>query len=376
MEFNFLLAYSGGLDSHVLLSLMVELRKQQPIMLRAIHVHHGLSPNADAWAKHCESVCKSLNVNYLEKHIKVNSHAGSLEETARDARYAALADCLTEGEILLTAHHQDDQAETLLLQLMRGAGPKGLAAMPELKSFAKGWHLRPLLGFSREQLKAYAKAAQITWIEDESNANEKLSRNFIRQQVMPLLKSHWPAAQAAMSRSAQHCAESQALLEEYALSDYQKIKGSRPATLSVKGLLSLDAEKQRLMLRIWISERGYALPNSKKLASIQQTVLTAAPDRMPRVAWGSVEVRRYRDDLYIRCCEEPLGGGAEATMGDDYTMRFRQGGERLYIPKRGNLSLKNLFQEWGVPPWERDKVPLIYKDDELVGVVGFYEMNL
>ena len=289
---TFWIAYSGGLDSHVLLSLCSQLRKEMKLM-RAIHVNHGISPNANSWANHCKKICESYDIQFIERTISLDLKAGdSLEEAARNKRYAVFAEYLEEGDVLLTAHHQDDQAETVLLQLLRGAGLKGLSAMPEIKSFARGHHGRPLLAFAREDLLQYAKEHQLIWIEDESNQDASLSRNFIRHEILAKLTLRWPSAAACIARSASHCAENQMLLE--AFSREVNVQGSRENTLSVARLLQFSPEKQRFFLRSWIHQLKYPLPDSKKMETIQRDVLFAAWDSSPLVKWGDVMLRRHR----------------------------------------------------------------------------------
>lgn len=395
LDRTYIVGFSGGLDSHVLLSLCSELR-DTPLKLRVIHINHGLSSNADVWSRHCAAICNAYQFNYRERIIQLERKAGeSLEEAARKARYAALAEYLEKGDILLTAHHQDDQAETVLLQLLRGAGTKGLAGMPMMKPFAQGFHGRPLLSFPRLLLERYAKEKQLHWIEDESNRNVKLTRNFIRHDILPLLEIRWPSVTRTISRSALHCAEAGMLLEEFALEQLKNIKGTHAHTLSVVKLLSLRVEQQRLMIRTWIHQLGFSLPSTKKLETIQQNVLTAAPDRMPCVQWQETEVRRYRDDLYImKGLDAPIiehtydWDSAKPLLLQDIGLlqtnvsggegikqvivRTRLGGEMLDLPHRGSHALKNLFQEWGVPPWQRSRIPLVFVAEKLIGVVGYY----
>lgn len=400
MEKTYWIAYSGGLDSHVLLSLSHALREECALSLRAIHVNHGLSSNAKVWAAHCAQVCKEYEIDYVERSVTIALQAGdSLEEAARVARYAVFADCLGENDILLTAHHQDDQAETLLLQLLRGAGLKGLAAMPAIKSFAHGLHARPLLTFPRTTLEYYAQEQQLRWVEDESNHNHQLTRNFIRHDILALLKTRWPSVASTLSRSALHCSEAEDLLQEFGLEIMDGVKGSRPETLSVSKLLQVHPKKQRLILRTWIHHLGYSLPDAKKLEAILSTVLTAGCDRMPCVNWRLAEVRRYRDDLYMMAClpshdatlsvewnlNQPTmqignsvlraslvqGRGLRADI-QHVQLRFRQGGEVAEMAGRGHHTLKNLFQEWDVPPWERDRIPLVYVKEKLIAVLGYF----
>lgn len=394
------IAYSGGVDSHVLLSLMVTVRQFLALRLKAIHINHGMSQHAARWAKHCADVCVKYDVVYVERELRFALNAGeSLEEIARNHRYNLFTDYLTEGDVLLTAHHQDDQAETILLQLMRGSGLKGLAAMPILVPFAKGWHARPLLDFSRAELQAYARTRGLQWVNDESNDDSCFTRNFIRHEILSRLKKRWPSASAVLSRSAKHCAEAQALLEDFSVSEWLKITGLRANTLSVQKLLCLDIGKQRLALRSWIDKLGYPLPSLTKIETIQQNVLTAKWDRSPCVTWQNVELRRYRDDLYLMPCLEPLISKAEhhwdlqqplflpglgtlsAVLVKGYglradlkrvVVRFREEGQTVFLSKRNKHALKNLFQEWGVPPWERQRIPLIFVDPILVMAIGYY----
>jgi tRNA(Ile)-lysidine synthase len=285
---------------------------------------------------------------------------------------------------MLTAHHQDDQAETFLLQLLRGAGVKGLSAMPEMKEFSQAKHARPLLTFSRAQLLQYAQEQKLQWIEDESNQNIKFTRNFIRHDLMPLLNAREPAATQLLARSAAHCAEAQALLDEYVVADLQQCAGSRDDTLSVDRLSKLTPARQRLVLRSWIQKRGFRMPDHRRLESILRDVLTADWDRMPCVQWDETELRRYGDDLFVinvarsRHCEERSLRRSNPSTDEaiqnqkNITIKYRTGGEVIRIPGRGTQTLKNLFQEWRVPPWERDHIPLLYVGEELVAVVGYF----
>lgn len=391
--------YSGGMDSHVLLALCHELRRSLPIELHAIHVNHQINPNAQAWAQHCRQVCAEWNVPYYEFNVKINLGAGqSLEDMARTLRYEQIAQCMQAGDVLLTAHHQEDQAETMLLQLMRGAGLKGLSAMPVEKEFGDGWHVRPLLNIPQSDLIQYAQQQQLNWITDDSNHNTQFKRNFLRHVIFPALTQHWPSAAKTMARSAANCAEAQALLQEFATELHASVLGSRADTVSVSKLLQLTSEKQRLVLRHWIVKSGYMLPDSDKMQTIQSSVLTAEWDRLPHVVWGTTELRRYRDDLYLmptlalhdeqaiypwdfsRTIALPGIGHLQAEMKQgtglsktisEVSVRFRQGGEMANLGKRGRHTLKNLFNEWQVLPWERERIPLLFAAEKLIAVVGY-----
>lgn len=395
------IAYSGGLDSHVLLHLCARLHPFYPIRFNAIHINHGLSPNADAWALHCATVCNDLQIHFQQKKLTIDLARGqSLEEVAREYRYAQLADLLTEGDILLTAHQQEDQAETVLLQLFRGSGPKGLAAMPMIKPFAAGFHARPLLGVSREELQQYAKKHQLTWIEDETNADPGFTRNFLRHEIFPILKKRWPSIAKTLARTAENFAEAQHLLETVAKDDLENIKGSSATQISIPSLLRLSKARQRQVLREWMSQLQFPLPSEAKLQQIQKNILHAAEDKLPHIVWGNVEIRRYQEQLYImkRLPKHNIaqmydwdmrqslllpGVGklhveltqAKGLRADikNIQVRFRQGGEWCQLAGRSHRhELKKLLQQWGVPPWERSRIPLLYMDDVLIAVVGYY----
>lgn len=397
---SFLIAYSGGLDSHVLLSLCHSLRDEFALNLRVVHIHHGLSPNADRWAQHCARVCEGMQLDLMTRKVQIDLNNGDgLEAAARHARYKIFAELMQENEVLLTAHQQDDQAETVLLQLLRGAGPKGLAAMPGVKLFAKGLHARPLLAFSRRELQTYAEMQKLQWIDDESNQNTKLTRNYLRHDIMPRLLAHWPSAVTTIARSAAHCAESQHLLNEFAQDACKDMEGSRANTLSVAKLLEQTQACQRLLLRTWMHQQGHPLPDTAKLTSILQDVLTAAWDRSPLVSWQETELRRYRDDLFLlpqlethdieQCYSwnlseiltlpgigklqaQQIKGKGLRIDASKLEVRFRQGGEVVDLGARGNHTLKNLFQEWNVLPWERDRIPLFYIGETLVAILHYF----
>jgi tRNA(Ile)-lysidine synthase len=371
------------------------------IKLRAIHINHNLSPNAEVWAAHCKKICEEYEIECIDQIISLDLKPGnSLEETAREKRYAIFADYLNTGDILLTAHHAEDQAETVLLQLMRGAGVKGLAAMPIIKSFARGLQCRPFLHFPHSLLKQHAKDKRLKWIDDESNTNRKFARNFIRHDILPLLKKRWPSATSTIARAASHCAEADDLLQEFALELCSVTKGEHENTLSVTKLLQFSAKKQRLLLRVWIKQLGFPLPDIKKITAIQHDVFKASWDSLPCVRWRDVELRRYRDELFlmralrkhnskqsydwdltkIQTLDLPHLAVLRATLMSgkglradvtSVSIRFRQGGEIIDVPKRGRHTLKNLLQEWQVLPWKRNQVPLIFVGEQLIGVMGY-----
>ena len=396
-------AYSGGCDSTVLLHAMASLRQQRPLELHALHINHNLHAASPDWATHCRRVCESLAVPLTEIDVDARAAKGeSPEAAARAARYRIFTEVLRNGDGLLLAHHRDDQAETLLLQLLRGSGPRGLAAMPKHRPQGAGWLGRPLLDFSRQYLCRYAQAEQLQWIDDPSNFDTDFDRNFLRQEVMPQLQQRWPAALTTLARSAEHQAEAAELLHQLAQADWQLTAGSQANTLRIESLLRLSSERQRNVLRYWIdSINNVPLPDRQRLLRILTEVIPAAADAEPCVRWPGGQVRRYAGLLYVLAADPvsmasplhwdlserlELGDSrvlqASAVSGEGLrtdldklgtiTVRFRQGGEVCRPVGRGHQhSLKNLLQEWGVPPWERNRVPLLCVNQDIAAVVGY-----
>ncbi len=398
-------AYSGGLDSSVLLHALHACAAQLQAEIGAVHVNHGLQAHAADWETHCRQVCMALGVRYTSLPVDAAARPGeSPEAAARTARYAALRSWLPAGHCLLTAQHRDDQAETLLLQLLRGSGVHGLAAMPELNAFGSGLHLRPLLEYTRGDLRAWALASGIAWVDDPSNRDTAFDRNFLRADVLPVLRQRWPAAAFSLARSARHCAEAADLVGQLAELDLQHVQGRHAGTLSVAGLEGLPAARRRNVLRHWMRARTGAFPPAAILAHILNDVLASRHDAEPCVRCGEHEIRRYRDMLYLLprrtaalqpgglpwSLQAPLplpqaGGVLRATPGtgcgirasmveaNGVEVRWRQGGERCRpAGRRHHHSLKKLFQAHAIPPWERDRIPLIYIGDELAAVAGLW----
>jgi len=396
-----LIAFSGGLDSYVLLHAIVKLNNIfNDFQIRAIHIDHGLQKISAQWSDQCLNICKSLDIDCEIISLGLSIPKGeSLEAVAREARYQAFKDVLQAGEVLLTAQHQDDQAETLLIQLFRGAGVNGLAAMPVLSRFGKGHHLRPLLDVSRTSLEAYANFHSLDVIEDPSNQDQCFDRNYLRHDIITRLKQRWPSINAVLSRVAHHQAETKDLLAEYLEEDLPLIKGRREGTLSITKLKSLSAARCHALIRYFLSQKGFLAPSSKKLAHIVSDVLNARDDAMPCVQWQGVEVRRYQDDLYaipplskhdasqcivwninqdlylpslkrilkVELLNDITGFDKESV--DNVEVRFRQGGERIFRAERKHtFTLKKYFQEMHIAPWERDRIPLIYMDNKLVAI--------
>ncbi|HHH47693.1 MAG TPA: tRNA lysidine(34) synthetase TilS [Gammaproteobacteria bacterium] len=398
------IAFSGGVDSGVLLHALAAQREHLGgAELCVVHVNHGLSPQAAQWAEHCARQCAGLGLPFTLREVDAAPATGeSPEAAARNARYGVLAELIQAGDCLLTAHHQDDQAETLLLQLLRGAGPRGLAAMPVLSVFSRGWHARPLLGFRRADLVAYAEANGLSWLEDDSNFDTRLERNFLRHDILPRLKQHFPALASTLSRSARRCAEAAEILQAQAQADLAALQLPTGA-LSVSGLRELGEVRARNVLHHWIHARALPTPGEAQLLLLWRSVIQAAEDAQPLLQWPGAEARRYRDALYIMPPLPAFDAGAEyrwdlsaplalaglgrlraqavrgagvrrdRLRGKTLRVRLRRGGERLCVAGReGHHALKKLFQEAGVPPWRRARIPLLFLDDELVAVAGYW----
>lgn len=389
------IAFSGGLDSCVLLHLAARLSEQYPLKIHAIHVHHGLSLNADAWRDHCVKRCSDMQIPLIAQSIDLDIASGqSKENLARDGRYAVFSAHMQPNDLLLTAHHQDDQAETVLLQLLRGAGPKGLAAMPIIKPFGAGFHGRPLLNATRAELTAYAIHHGLQWIDDESNRDCGYTRNFLRHEILPILSKRWPSVTTTLARSAEHCAEMQQLVDDMTAVDLQHVRLEKNS-LSIPVLLTLSAARQRQVLRAWLTDLQFPVPSTAKLRDIQERFLSAASDRSPHITWRNIELRRYQQSLYAMPCLPSVdhaatwqwdvhqslmipGWGVLINPGfradvSTVTVRFRQGGEWCQLPGRTHRhALKNLLQTWKIPPWLRERIPLIFADGLLIAIPGYY----
>ena len=399
---RFRLAYSGGLDSHVLLHALAALRARHSCSVSAIYIDHGLQPSAPAWGEHCAHICAQMGVAFSCERIQVSGAADNgLEAAARRARYQALRALLAPGEMLLTAHHRNDQAETVLLQLLRGAGVAGLAAMPVRANFGAGELLRPLLAVTRAALHAYAIEHQLHWIEDPSNRDARLRRNFLRSEILPRLATQWPEADAMLARTARYAAETLELLDETAALDLcacQQAAEHSPHALSVDAVARLSEAHQRNLLRYWLRQQGLRVPGTRTLNLVLAHLRHAPRSQHACVRWPDAEIWRYRDLLVAvpvqaapdpaldviwnlrtpldlpgvgRLRAEPVRGrGLAATrLNGALSIRLRRGGETLLLPgRRHHHALKKLLQAGGVSPWLRARLPLLYADDTLVAV--------
>jgi len=395
-------AYSGGMDSHVLLHAMAMLRETSQLDVYAVHVNHGLQSQADNWASHCQRVCQQLDIPLTVLSVNAAHEKGqSPEAVARDARYAAFTELLKEGDVLMTGQHSRDQSETFLLQALRGAGPRGLSAMPACSELGEGYLIRPLLTASYVELKTYAREQGLEWIEDPSNADTAFDRNFLRNAIMPGLRERWPSLDATLSRVAAQQAETLQLVNEMARQDSEGLV-DETGSLAMTGMATLSPSRQRNVLRYWLTGLGLSLPSARKLKQLQNDMFKAAEDRNPHVQWRGVEVRRYRERLYAMSplaafddsiCLDWVPGQALKLPGETgilsshpvkgkgicvdpeanarTQLRFRHGGETCRPQgKLHHTSLKKLFQQAGIPPWQRNRVPLLFVEDELAAIPG------
>jgi tRNA(Ile)-lysidine synthase len=390
--------YSGGIDSHVLLHLCASV----PCLsgkITAVHVHHGLQAEADSWATHCKKTAENLGVDFTVLHIDVLVNSGeSPEEAARNARYTALKPLINVEEVLLLGQHREDQLETVLLQLFRGAGLRGLSGIPEISFFGQGLMLRPLLNITKLEINDYAQSHGLQWVEDPSNQKNDYDRNFLRNAVIPLLKQRWPACDKTVSRSARHCAEAQVVVSAVADELFYPVFSRLNKTLCVTQLQAHKSPRQQLIIRHWFQNLGLRMPAQAFVERIQNEVIAAREDSDPILIGQGCLIRRYRDSLYClkQTEQEPLqdiNWSTEQTfiecsthrklfyvpssVGILYeqwqkakvTVKFRSGGEKIRLPHRTeHHSLKNLFQEASVPPWEREIMPLIYLNNKLAAV--------
>ncbi|HET7371282.1 MAG TPA: tRNA lysidine(34) synthetase TilS, partial [Gammaproteobacteria bacterium] len=354
-----LVAFSGGRDSTVLLHALAAVREQLAAAPRAVHINHGLHPEAAQWSRQCENIAAQLGVDYISRRVDVDpADPRGLEAAARAARYAALDAELRPGECLLTAHHADDQLETVLLQLLRGGGPAGIAAMPARAPFGAGWLVRPLLGFDRQALAAYADANDLDCIDDPSNTDRQRDRNYLRHGILPRLKERWPAAAVTVGRAARHAAQAQTLLTDLAALDLAQVAQTDAETLPVEGVLDLGRARAENLLRYWLTQRKLPVPDTRRLNTLLSQTTEAAGDKAPQVLWPGAEARCWRSRIYAfppreeppalpaQWHGEPLNLGAAMgelravagkgklradVLAEGVELHWRRGGERIRI---------------------------------------------
>ncbi|OGT85142.1 MAG: tRNA lysidine(34) synthetase TilS [Gammaproteobacteria bacterium RIFCSPLOWO2_02_FULL_61_13] len=405
---HLVLGLSGGMDSVSLLHILAELSGPLRFSLRAVHINHGISPRAADWARFCQRLCAQLGTPLAVEAVDISSfrHLGP-EAAARAARWSALR--RHQADFLVLAQHRDDQAETLLLQLLRGAGPAGLSGMAPSVFFSDSLRgqvrvLRPMLDLSRAEVEAFIRSRGYQWVEDESNANVALDRNFLRHQVLPAIMNRHAHATRALSRSAGLLAEAAVLLEELGRQDIALLE--KDGALDLPGLRALGDARARNALRAYCNQRGIPVPGYSRIREIWKQIREPRKDSNLCIEWDGYALRRYRARIFIekhraaKCqdldlapwngepCmplmplhgllnfrpEEGKGISLDKLRSAPVTVRLRRGGERLQIdPRRPRRTLKNLWQEHGVPPWLRDRQPLLYCGEQLVCVPGLGE---
>jgi len=412
------IAYSGGVDSQVLLHALAKLKHvtQFPNLITVCHVNHGLSANAGIWQTFAEQECKKLNLTFAACEVNVQAQAQhSLEALARDARYQALQSIYAEQSLIITGHHRDDQAETFLLALKRGAGLKGLSAMAAKTKQGKDIFMRPLLNFSRAEIVHYAKQQQLDWVEDESNSDTRFDRNFIRREIMPLLSERWPSITQTISRSSSHCLEGQLLLNELAEQDLTISQLSKQC-LSVSKLSKLSTARFNNLVRYFLAQHHCLMPSTEQLAQVYQQ-LFASEDKSPAVKVANNYLRRYKGALYlttdfidvsdwqtaIDCLDKQNVAIADVielpdslgrlTFSQSQSLEISNTCQRIALPIEGqkvtirfchsnpiclpdyrnhSRSVKKVLQELNIPPWQRKRIPFIYYDDVLVAAIGYF----
>jgi len=393
---------SGGVDSVVLLHALNRLARRLRVTLSGLHVHHGLSPHADEWADFCDRFCSNLAVPLRQVRVAIDRHSPlGLEGAAREARYAVYRQ--QQGDAVVLAHHLDDQGETLLLQLMRGAGARGLSAMPMLRVLEPTSNLRlfrPLLKVTRAQIVAYAREQHLTWIEDESNSDPAIDRNFLRMRILPQLIARFPGTRETLGRAADNLADAVQLADDLAAHDARRAAAADRLDLST--LAALSPERARNLLRWFLERHGLPAPGRDQLEEALRQATSARGDARMQVKLGVAWLRRHRGRLYLEPVgrrqshgwtrtwtgerelqlpsgvgwlrfEPSLGAGISLTrlLADEVVVRPRSGGERLKLAhNRPSRTLKNLLQEAAVPEWERERLPLVFAGDALVWVPG------
>jgi tRNA(Ile)-lysidine synthase len=408
---HIVVAYSGGVDSHVLLHALHSLRQQgqRNFQLSAIHIHHGLSQNSDQWQAHCEQVCASLNIEFQTANVEVQSAPRqSLEAQARDARYNNLVALAPANSQVVLGQHQDDQLETFLLQLKRGAGPKGLSAMNRawvatcpLQLGKEVGFYRPLLDTTQKVILDYAQQHHLKWCEDESNQNTDFERNFLRHDVLPILQNRWPEISRAVARSAALCAEQQSLLDEICHEKLKPLKASANS-LHLAVLKQLSQSWLHQLVRYWLSELGIQSPSAAVLKQLKPEVLDAAADATPILQWQGWQFRRFDQQLFVIKVNPVIDNQVLVWQGEQQillpagigVLQFKLGSHAdtknlTFDPKAGKLTLqfggysqlftplgaghskplKQWFKQWGIPPWVRNQVVLLRQNEQLLGIL-------
>ncbi|MUK60324.1 tRNA lysidine(34) synthetase TilS [Aliivibrio fischeri] len=404
---HIVVALSGGVDSMVLLRLAAMYAKAHQLKCMAVHVNHGLSKHASDWEVSCTSYCEELGIPLCIERVNLKvSPQESLEEVARKARYHVLEKHMRANSLLLTGQHQDDQVETFFLALKRGSGPAGLSSMPSIIPLKTGYKCRPLLFTSRQQIKAYAEQHQLVWVEDESNNDIRFDRNFLRHEITPILAQRWPSFASSVSRSAQLCAEQEALLVELLRPKLEQSQNEYQG-LSIKQIEPESVASRNMLMRLWLKRFGIPLPSQSQLNILWNEVAMAQQDANPCLELGNVQIRRYQGYIYCVPKYQDLSLWAEVlenkvTLPDhlgDIELRIRSGvvkeeralllraplpNEKVEIrfnvigltphpeTRQHSRKMKKLYQEYEVPTWQRSRLPMLFYNDELAAVAGLF----
>ena len=389
-------AYSGGVDSSVLLELCHQYTKISPnIKLQAIHINHDLNKNSDQWAAHCLATCNALNIPCYVMPVNLDLTSGeSIEAIARHARRTIWQSLLPTNGTLLLAHHEQDQAETILHRLFRGAGPTGLSGMSESCKFGNGILLRPLLKMAKENIDLFASLNNLSWVIDSSNQEQKFDRNFIRNAIIPELTKRWPTVVANITRSGELCREAKTLVALEIETLILNSKGKAPATLSIKKLLELNDIRCFAVLRAWIEIQNYEMPSRNQLYRIKSEVMQAKGGVTPKLQCSQYMIRRYRDDLYLLPKPQVVYQESQVievkpnqeqaiklvcgrilnfrtTIGSGFVLSDSIQAITISLGSSGEKA-KKIFQQHGVPPWERHKYPLIFIGQLLIAIAGLW----
>ncbi len=402
---RYVIAFSGGLDSTALAHCVIAMCQQDPQFsardILLLHVDHGLHTDSAAWSKRCAAFAAAHNTAFRSLAVCVLENAGKgLEAAARDARYSAMRAELRAGDWLLSAHHADDQAETLLLNMLRGSGAAGLAGIAEARPMGPAWLVRPLLSLEQSVIREYAQSTALNWIDDPSNDERRFDRNFLRHEVLPIMARRWPDVAQRLQRSAAYAGEASELMQDLARADLQTL-GGRATKLPLDGLSRLSTARQKNLIRFALRDLRLPAPTAVSLERVLNEVIAARVDAQPEVCWPGAVVRRYRNTLYLmpelpadaplempfsgRSQSLPAGCGtlklshdgepglSESVLNAGLVIRSRGGGEEIKpFGQPHTRKLKKLLQEEGVVPWMRDRLPLLYSDGRLVAVADLW----
>lgn len=399
---SFLVAYSGGVDSSVLLHALYTVKKQNTtnFAIKAIHIHHGLSAHADQWVTHCQQQCQSWQIPLSVHYVTLDIQLGNIENQARNARYDVIKKHLQPNDILCTAQHLDDQCETFFLALKRGSGPTGLSSMAQKTDFYDNMLIRPLLNISRADIEQYAQYYQLNWVEDESNQDDHYDRNFLRLKVLPMINARWPHFSQMVARSAELCQQQQQLIDDL-LSDEFRMMLDKQGAIDVVSLSNCQDYKRNALLRMWFKQHHCMMPSRQQLTIIWQTVACAQDDANPKFSFNDKQIRRYKDKLYLLPhyaqtqsmilawdIQDPLilpdhigtlkteynssGLIRRPTSTEVVTIRFYAQGMIKIVGRSGSRTIKKIWQEKHIPSWMRTRIPLIYYDDQLITAVGVF----